>query len=100
MEQIPPLAWRHRPCRNEPPGRSFCETNNPEREGREGAEGAEVEGSSDGAGVPPVDEDAHQHQQTDDGERGDHGQRDDRPGLHLHGAHQAHPGLVAAVVAP
>lgn len=96
MEQIAPLAWRHRPCRNEPPGRSFWEINNSERERREGAD---VEGCSDGAGVPPVDEDAHQHQQTDDGERGDHGQRNNRPRLHLHGAHQAHPRLVAAVVA-
>lgn len=96
MEQIPPLAWRHRPCRNEPPGRSFCEINNSERER---GEGADLEGCSDCAGVPPVDEDAHQHQQTDDGERGDHGQRNHRPRLHLHGAHQAHPRLVAAVVA-
>lgn len=44
MEQTPPLAWRHRPCRNEPPGRSFWERNNSEREG---GEGADVGGCSD-----------------------------------------------------
>lgn len=96
MEQIPPLAWRHHLCRNEPPGRSFCEINHSARECREGADRG---GCSDRVGVPPVDENAHQHQQAYDGERGDHSQRNNRPLLHLHGAHQAHPRLVAAVVA-
>lgn len=47
--------------------------------------------------VPPVDEDAHEHQQTEDGESGDDSQRDHRPLLTLNTFHQPNPGLMAAV---
>lgn len=60
---------------------------------------SDAHGHRERARVPPVDEDAHQHQQTHGGERGDDGQRDDSALLHLHGSHQAHARLVAAVVA-
>lgn len=49
------------------------------------------------ASVPPVDEYAHQHQQTEDGESGDDGQGDDGTLLPLRAPDQPDPGLVAAV---
>lgn len=47
--------------------------------------------------VPPIDQDAHQHQQTQDGESGDHGQRNDGPLLPLHTADQPDVRFVTAV---
>lgn len=49
--------------------------------------------------VPPVDEYAHQHQQTQDGESRDDSQGNDRPLLPLHASDQPDSRLVAAVAA-
>lgn len=48
---------------------------------------------------PPIDEYAHQHQQADDGEGGDHSQGHDSPLLPLHASHQPNAGLMATVSA-
>ncbi len=47
--------------------------------------------------IPPVDENPHQHQQTQDSERGDHSQRNNRPLVLLCASHHPDTRLRTAV---